>query len=463
MTKIRSRGTAGKSNLYAIDFVWPAGAKRPEGQPDRPRIRLGQVTKRQAEEVCRNVESLLASRVLNQPPRVEVAEWLSGVSGGLYAKLEAKGLVDPREPAVDEPSLRLRQWCGRFLRQRRVDVKPRTIQLYRHTIRGLNAHFPSNPSVESIGPGDAVEWRTRLKGRGLSEATVRQHCRHAKAIFNAAVDAEVIGTNPFRKLPSRSIAANRDTFVDHETADRVIAELPDIAWRMLFGLARYAGLRVPSETHRLTWADVDWERARLRVYAPKTNSERMVPICQNLYPLLVDGFEAAAEHESRVVSISCNNMPRTLHAAIRRAGVEVWPDTFQTLRRSCESDLAKVFPQHAVSAWLGHSVQVSQEHYLQVTEDLFGRAAQFNGAEAQQKAQQHGGAPRVTPVQGIKTETGGDCRGSQDDPSCKSVPCDANPRQMGGLDYESPALTAELQGHASSSIRHGPRPAECSS
>jgi integrase len=49
----------------------------------------------------------------------------------------------------------------------------------------------------------------------------------------------------------------------------VIDACPDAEWRLLFGLARYAGLRIPSESHRLTWADVDFERARLTVHSPR--------------------------------------------------------------------------------------------------------------------------------------------------------------------------------------------------
>ena len=40
---------------------------------------------------------------------------------------------------------------------------------------------------------------------------------------------------------------------------------PDLRFKVVFGPARLAGLRVPSETHLLTWADI-----RLRVRSPKT-------------------------------------------------------------------------------------------------------------------------------------------------------------------------------------------------
>jgi len=48
---------------------------------------------------------------------------------------------------------------------------------------------------------------------------------------------------------------------------------------------------------------------------------------------------------------------------------------FQTLRKSCETHLVAMgHPTHAVSTWLGHSNQVSKDHYLMVTSDVFGNA-----------------------------------------------------------------------------------------
>ena len=52
-----------------------------------------------------------------------------------------------------------------------------------------------------------------------------------------------------------------------------------------------------------------------------------------------------------------------------------WDGLFQALRRSGESDLAKRHPQHAVNQWIGHSMKVSEKHYLMVGGDLYNAAA----------------------------------------------------------------------------------------
>jgi hypothetical protein len=81
-----------------------------------------------------------------------------------------------------------------------------------------------------------------------------------------------------------------------------------------------------------------------------------------------------------------------VHAAIKAAGLKAWPDLFQALRRSCETDLAMHFPQHAVSAWLGHGINVSAKHNLQVPAELYERAAAGKTNSALQNALQHGAA-----------------------------------------------------------------------
>jgi integrase len=445
----RKTGKRRKQYPRAIDFVWPKGVERPEGVGRRPRIYLGVMSREDADTVRGWVESLISCRALNQSPRPELAAWLSGISDDLYGKLAALGLTDARESRPGHGTVRLRRVCARFLWHKRSEVKPRTLVLYRQTIRRLVRYFPDNPSVKELTPAEAADWRAALKSReGLGEATVRQQCRNAKAVFNAAVEVELIPSNPFRKLTSRSIAAKRDHYIDDLTAERVLAELPDAQWRLLFGLARYAGLRVASESHRLTWEDIDRNAGQMRVYAPKTDSVRRVPISPRLERLIQDAWDAATEGEARVVTLSENNLHRTIKAAIRRAGLEVWPDLLQALRRSCETQWANSgVPQHAVSAWIGHSERVSRDFYLQVTDDLYALVTNpRTEAVAQQKTQQHTGARSGTELH----RASGDGRvGNANRPGageCGPTRTRAGSETRPLADYESSALTAELRG-----------------
>ena len=57
-----------------------------------------------------------------------------------------------------------------------------------------------------------------------------------------------------------------------------------------------------------------------------------------------------------------------------RAGMKTWPKLFQNLRASCSTELAQEFPAHVAAAWIGHSVEIANKHYWQVTDDDFARA-----------------------------------------------------------------------------------------
>lgn len=112
---------------------------------------------------------------------------------------------------------------------------------------------------------------------------------------------------------------------------------------------------IPSESHLLTWGDVDFERARLTVHSPKTErhagkDQRQVPISPRLMKLLPDALDAAEPGDERVVAIGRRgNLWRTMERIVQRSGVEPWEHLRQTLRRSCVKEWAMHFPQYAVS------------------------------------------------------------------------------------------------------------------
>jgi integrase len=180
----------------------------------------------------------------------------------------------------------------------------------------------------------------------------------------------------------------------------VIDACPDAEWRLLFGLARYAGLRIPSESHILTWADVDFGRGRLTVRSPKTerhegHEQRVVPITPRLMELLQERFDGCPEGDAPLITITGKGaMIRSVRRIWARAGVEPWSRLWQTLRSSCEKEWAMTFPQYAVSRWIGHSITVSGRHYANaVPDELLDKAAGVSSS-AQRNAQQkaHEGA-----------------------------------------------------------------------
>ena len=352
-------------------------------------ITLGKVAKRYAETVKVKVEDL-ASAVANcHAPRDDTTRWVAGIDDRLHDKLARVGLVQPRVKVT------VKGWLEQYLAERDDDLKPESLRKLKQTKTKLLAFFDGDKELRKLTLQDATDWRRFLKGLKLSEAVVKTHSGNAKTMFTEAVRRKMILDNPFALLKSGPTPSKYSRYITPDEIDRMIDACPNAEWRLLLGVARYAGLRIPSESHLLTWTDVDFERARLTVHSPKTehhegHEQRIIPITPKLMKLLHDRFAEADEGQQRLVTISGKGaVVRQVRTIWKRAGVEPWKRLWQTLRQSCEKEWAMTFPQYAVSKWIGHSITISGRHYANdVPDELFDKAANFGGYDAS-SAQRH--------------------------------------------------------------------------
>ena len=370
----------GKQPPRAIDFIDDRDAGR------RKRLRLGIVCHDEAREAKLRIEKLLVAKSLNQSPDNETVRWLAGVSDTIHKRMARLGICLPRTPAPLAPKLSV--FLDKHLEQRRPTLKPSSFKRLDDTARKLRAFFPADPPIDKITRNDASDWRASLRVK-LTEAGTRLHCRNAKGFFVDAVERELIARSPFAKLKSSSVASGNEYYVTPEESARVLKACPSAQWRLFFGLAQYAGLRIPSESHWLTWANVDWEKRRLTVFARKTGQTRVVPILPELMPLLEAAYDEAAEKSGwapmtgnePVITLPRNNRHRKFESILTKAGIAPWDDLFQTLRKSAESWMAaQRLPQAAVSRWIGHSVAVSDKHYLGVPDAVYDSATGLDRA-----------------------------------------------------------------------------------
>ena len=341
----------------------------------RKAVRLGKASTEQAEAAKVKIQQLQTALMTGHLDR-DTAAWLTGLDDLLHGRLAAVGLVEPRQ------SMTLGGWLETYLDGRKKELKPKSHKKLQDTKDALLEHFKAETPLRKITPQQASEWRAGLDKK-LSVASVKTHSGNAKTMMGEAVRRKIIPESPFLHLPSGSTPSKYSRYVTPVEIGSIIDNCPDSEWKLLFGLARYAGLRVPSETHLLTLADVDWERGRLTVRSPKTehhagHEQRLVPITPKLMDLLQKRYDDLSEGESRLVAIrGQGNMMRWVRKIAAAAGVELWDRLWQTLRSSCEKEWAMTFPQYAVSKWIGHSITVSGKHYANsVPDELFDRAAQ---------------------------------------------------------------------------------------
>ena len=344
---------------------------------ERQTIRLGKMPKRDAESVKTRIEYLLTATISKQPLDGDTAKWVASLDSVMSDRLAKAGLMRQRETAL----------LGTFLAEYiegRTDVKPLTEKKYRTTNSLLVKFFGAGRMLRDINPGDADDWRRMLK-ETRSENTVRKHIAVAKVFFSAAVRKGVLDANPFDDQPA-TIQANTERFhfVTREDAEKVIDACPDAEWRLIFALARFGGLRCPSEHLALTWDCIDWADRRIRVPSPKTEhhagrSSRIIPLFPELLPLLNEVWDNLSEEAGEFVITRYRdtnaNLRTRLTRIIERAGLEVWPKLFQNLRSTRETELAEQYPIHVVCQWLGNTQAIAAKHYLQVTDAHFQSAS----------------------------------------------------------------------------------------
>jgi integrase len=363
MASLQKRNNGG----FLIQFTHPSRG--------RQTLRLGKIDQQTANEIRCQIERLVSSVAGGFPVADGAVRWLNSLSDNFHSKLAAVYLVEPRDR--ERTSCRLQEFLEEYVGGR-AKLRPNTLRNFRQSIRILCAFFGGDRRLDSITPGDADGYREHLIGR-YSPATVAREIKRARQFFRSAVRKKLLSENPFEGVKAGK-QTNRDRlfFVNADLTRRVLDACPDDVWRLIFSLARFQGLRCPSEVLNLRWEDLDWKRKVMVVRQFKT-PERKLPIFPEIEGLLQKCWEEAPVGSEFVIEryrSAATNLRTQFTAILERAGIEPWPRPFHNLRATRETELVNSTPRHVVVAWIGNSIQVADDHYLQTTEDHFQTALQ---------------------------------------------------------------------------------------
>ena len=202
-----------------------------------------------------------------------MSRWAAGIGDELHDKLAKVRLVD-RRGNVNATSLA--EFADQFI-VGRADKAEGTLIHYRQAKRLLVEFFGADRPLSAVTAHDADQFRSWLKGtkktvtgKSMAENTVRGHLKNAKLIFGVGVKARLIAENPFKGISSQLVKRpDRMAFVDRATVQQVLDACPTTRWKAIVVLCRFGGLRCPSELFALRWADVDFDRGRMKVRSPK--------------------------------------------------------------------------------------------------------------------------------------------------------------------------------------------------
>ncbi len=254
----------------------------------RVSIRLGRLEKRQAETVRNYVSRLETAKQLGEPADADVQRWLGRISDTLHQKLAHVGLVMKRELAT----------LGSFLRMildERKDLKPNTRKNWQSTIKHLVDYFGGETNLRDISSGEADQFRQWMVNQGLSDSTVSREVKRARQFFRMTLRRKLLSENPFADIATPAqVNPDRQHYVTLKDTKLLLNECRSPSKQLIIALARFTGLRIPSELVGLRWSEVNWERERFVVHAPKTERHgkgtRVVPIFTELAPFFRRAF-----------------------------------------------------------------------------------------------------------------------------------------------------------------------------
>jgi integrase len=344
----------------------------------RATIYLGKIDKRDAQEFV----GQLACQASGRCPPASVLQWLTGLAPKLRAKLAKYELADQSSVAT------IGELCAYCISQ--ADVEPSTLTKYRDAEANLVAFFGANRPAHRVTPGDADEFRRWLLKKGrrpvegpLAASTASKRLKQVRSFFAAAVRKRWLVDNPFLGVKCReSFDDERKFYVTREMA-KTLMDAADAELRLIIALARYAGLRTPSEIWplQLTW--INEEAGTLKVLDSKRRRFpekrwRHPPLFPEFRRLLTDAFHAApdgATHIFRNPTNTATALRNRLERLCLKCKILPWPKLWQNMRSTRETELLDAgYPIHVVCAWLGNDPKVAIRHYAQIAKDHVRRA-----------------------------------------------------------------------------------------
>jgi integrase len=328
----------------------------------RTTLRLGLLSEAAAAEISRQVDHLIECRQHGIDIREETKAWLLVADEKLVTKLAGYGLCNE----TNNPTIVA--YVAKFLDRKALTAADGTIVNYRQVEKLIQEFFPLKRMSEVTTADAKAFWTFLMKDKDCAENTARRRFGRAREIFNDALEQDVVLKNVFKlKSIPVSVGVGDKTYVPASTIQAVIKHLPadKVEWKLLFAMARFLGVRMPSEIRNMTWEDVNQANGTILIRAQKTKSQRLVPLPEEVSSLLSlqhlvvpDGtihvFPALRHH---------TNTATTATRFVEQAGFASWKKFWNSLRASCETDMMDRYGLRKACMWIGNSPTIAMKHY----------------------------------------------------------------------------------------------------
>lgn len=239
--------------------------------------------------------------------------------------------------------------------------------------------------LADLKPTDIRDYIQELADQGRKPATLNRHLQVIKHMGAMAIRWGMLAKNPAAEIPLYHVHNWRQRILSPEEERRLLFECQNFSvygvhqarhLHTFVSIALHTGMRA-GEIMSLRWADVDFPHRLIRVFASKTQTERVIPMNDRLTAILrgarkqaVGEFLVADEHGRPMHSVK-----RAFQSARKRAGLS--DVRIHDLRHTFASRLIdRGVPDRIVQKLLGHSTPGMTVRYTHPSEDALRRAVE---------------------------------------------------------------------------------------
>ncbi len=354
----------------------------------RRQIDLGKIDEAEAKYAAAMINLLVQQLSYTNVLRPELQAWVDNLPCKLAVSLANAGLIEQKNVKYSIGEL-----IDLFLiAYEKSDWASSTKRRMRCSLRRFPDFIREKPVDFYL---DRESSKTRimtinkaLLDAGHAKATVSKTNGDLSQVGNWAVGMGFIEFNPFSALPTpKAVNKDRNVDVPAETIIECIKVCGDPDLRIILALARFAGLRIPSELSQLNWTHYDVSENTLSALNNNKQGEdhrKTIPVWPILEKYLQEHWEETAEKSESIVTqetlrVTAAAIRGRAERVIKKAGFQLWPRLFQNLRSSFENDLKRSgIPLADVAEMLGHSEKVQAESYLKLSKKDIDQALKRN-------------------------------------------------------------------------------------
>jgi hypothetical protein len=246
--------------------------------------------------------------------------------------------------------------------------KPKTVLHYRRWYGRLSRFFGEQAKVSSVTKETAGDFADFCED-ALAPCTVYRGLGTCRELFSFAASLGVISDNSFIGIHrGQRTNKERQYYVERSVINEVLSGCTDDYERLIIVLARYGGLRIPSEIRKLRYCD--FTDTLIKIHKDTKTGARDVPLFREVKEIFnrLSGVPGDMIFSGNLVKDW--GSWQMLANTIERIGLTRWPKLFVNLRSSCITDLVRMgYSEKTLDAIFGNSTEVRKAYYIQLQQE----------------------------------------------------------------------------------------------